>query len=88
MTEPRTWTPTEEQQAKRRLLCWGLVPGYAGMGAALMSGFAFGVWQGSAMAGLWMASVLIGVPLSLGAWGLIALVINQRLTAPHTKRDD
>jgi hypothetical protein len=88
MTE-RDSMPVDEQRTARRALGWWVVlQGYAGLGAALMSGLAFGLWQGSAMAGLWMACVLIGVPLSLGGALTCALVMSRTLTASVKEGDD
>jgi hypothetical protein len=88
MTARDSMTWDEQWKAKRRVMSWVILQGYVGMGAALMSGVAFGVWHGSLMAGLWMACVLIGLPISLGAAVAMAFVMSRVLAASHTPRDD
>jgi hypothetical protein len=76
------------RKAQRTVLAWVLLQGYISMGVALISGGAFGLWQGSLAAGLWMALVLIGVPLSLGYACMLALMVSRELAAPRMKGDD
>lgn len=74
---------TEQQAARRSLMRWIMVGHYAGLGGALLAALAFGLWQGSPLAGLWMGLVLVAAPLSvsvgLAVWWLIAQGLTESL---------